>query len=44
MKLVPPLPPGSNRSGELVEPRLGTSGASFDKLRTGMVHAARGSE
>lgn len=46
MKLVPPRPPGdfSNPGGELVEPRLGTSGASFDRLRTGVERAARGLE
>jgi hypothetical protein len=46
MKTLTPLPPGdlSNPSGELVEPRLGTSGASFDRLRTGVVGAAEGAE
>lgn len=45
MMPLPPLTGGlSNPSGELVEPRLGKSGASFDGLRTGVVGAAGDSE
>ena len=46
MTPLPPLASGglSNPSGELVEPRLGTSGASVDRLGTGVVAAAEDGE
>ena len=47
MMALPPLARGglSNPRGELVEQRLGTSGASsFDGLGTGGVGAAEGAE